>query len=353
MRILPSLLLFALAGSLSAQGIQLDESQDLSLRDGMISVNVHNGSGGARASACDDFNRANGGVGAGWTDVSGTQMIVSNQVTNAGALGNAWMRKVGTTEPYATSRVELDLVANPGGSSRYSAAVLGEDGLGGNMLYVKVQNQTGLAGYSNYAFYVGFNGGGRPGYGGFFSFGFQLDAANDGCHMLVETVGDVTQLRLDDDLNGVYEHNFTSGGTVASMGLAFGNNVGYGAWSAGTADNWELNDGCGGCAAPTLSVTGATAGGTATATVDCATASSAVVVAYSLAGGGPVTVTVGCGTVTVNVTPPVTQVNLVSNASGTAAFTTNVPAGTTGVNVWVTGFDVASCTPTNGVSVTL
>ena len=110
----------------------------------------------------------------------------------------------------------------------------------------------------------------------------------------------------------------------------------------------------GGCSSPTLSVSGLVAGGMVTADVSCATPTSPVVFAYSLAGGGPTNVPAPIcgGSVTVdlgNGNPgTVVQAGVVgSDINGDASLMAPIPPGTTGINVWVQAFDAASCTVTN------
>ncbi|MBL7009292.1 MAG: hypothetical protein ISR76_09860 [Planctomycetes bacterium] len=103
---------------------------------------------------------------------------------------------------------------------------------------------------------------------------------------------------------------------------------------------------------PSLTVNRLIAGVTASLTVSNATPGGVVGVAYSLSGGGPSTANVGgCGAVSVSLSAPIRILPpMVANAAGTATWSANVPAGTTGVMVWVQGMDVASCALTNGVA---
>ncbi len=103
---------------------------------------------------------------------------------------------------------------------------------------------------------------------------------------------------------------------------------------------------------PNLRVTGLVAGGTATLTISGATAGGAAGVAYSLTGGGPTTTSVGgCGSVSVALSAPLRILPpMVADPAGNAVWTANVPAGTTGVAVWIQGMDVAACALTNGVA---
>lgn len=338
------LLPLIVAGLLSPQQIQVDESLDLTRQNWAPAASFASG-GGTRGAACDDFNRPDGPLGANWTNVSGTQEIRSNTIQGISG-GNAWARYTGTTEPYATAVVEIDVQPNPTGVLRYSAIVTGEDNGGGDMLYTKVQNQTGLAGYSHYAFYVGFNGGGSGSYGGFFSFGFQVDAANNGIHMLVESIGDVTWLRLDDDLNGTYEYNFNSGGTASSTGRTFGTSLGHGTYGDGNSDNYEVNGGCG---APPLTLNKqGPCPGLMTLTVNGATPGGQVAIVWGLTAPFVIPPGKPCVGTALGVTPlnPNAFAVGVANAQGTATFTGNVPAAACG-RIEVQAIDLQTCRTSN------
>ena len=106
---------------------------------------------------------------------------------------------------------------------------------------------------------------------------------------------------------------------------------------------------------PVLSVMNLVAGATATATVDDATPGGAVYLAYSAAGAGPSSATVpGCGTVTLDLSPPYTVLPpTVADGSGTATFMGAVPPGTTGITLHLQGFDYASCSLTNALTMVI
>ena len=147
------------------------------------------------------------------------------------------------------------------------------------------------------------------------------------------------------------DYHFEASGLLAS-GLVslLGDTVGYGAWSDGTADNWELNGGCT-PSGPTLSVSGLVAGGTATLSVSGATPGRSVWFAYSLAGGGPTSISAGpCGSLTVELSNPIAVLPpVIADPSGNASIMSGVPPGTTGVSVWGQAFDYGSCTLTNAL----
>ncbi len=106
---------------------------------------------------------------------------------------------------------------------------------------------------------------------------------------------------------------------------------------------------------PVLTVTNLVAGATASMQVTNATPSGPVGYAYSLAGPGPASLPVGpCGVMTIAIAAPVTllpQKN--ADAAGTALLTTSIPAGISGLKVWIQALDLASCRLSNGATMTV
>ncbi|RMH01832.1 MAG: hypothetical protein D6702_10315 [Planctomycetota bacterium] len=345
-RLLPLAALLGL--TLPAFAQNLDEF-DLSLLDPAIQVHQGNHGVGRALSECDDFNRPNAPtLGPNWTDMVGTAEILNNMAHNTSG-GNSWHLHNTASSPYANTVIEFDLDPNPNGTSRYSAAVIGYNPATGEDIYVKVQNQTGLAGYSNYGFYHGFNGGGYNGWGGFGSFGFQILGGH--VRVSVNQNGDNVDLEIDENLDGVYDYIYSAPGLIAS-GLAsqLGDGAGLGHWSDGTTDNWSLNGGCSGPPTPTLSVAGLVAGGTATISVSNCTPMGLVRHGYSVFGGGPVSTPYG----DLLLSPPYHELPaIVCDGAGAGSLSAAVPAGTTGIMVWFHAFDLGSLTFTNGVNQTI
>lgn len=108
-------------------------------------------------------------------------------------------------------------------------------------------------------------------------------------------------------------------------------------------------------AMPVLTITNFVAGQGAAMTVTNATPGAPVGFAYSLSGVGPITLNAGpCGPVTASLSAPITllpQVN--ANGSGTAVLPANIPAGTSGVTVWVQALDLGSCQLSNGATMVI
>ncbi|MBL7008785.1 MAG: DNRLRE domain-containing protein [Planctomycetes bacterium] len=123
----------------------------------------------------------------------------------------------------------------------------------------------------------------------------------------------------------------------------------YGSDASPAPPELEVTYGGGG---PVLRVSNLVAGGVASLDVFGATPGGKVQYGYSLTGAGPTAVPGGgCGVIVVDLSLPIKQAgSATADPNGNASRSANVPAGTTGVMVWIQAFDVASCTLTNGVA---
>ncbi len=102
-----------------------------------------------------------------------------------------------------------------------------------------------------------------------------------------------------------------------------------------------------GPAGPSLSVSGLVAGGAATVSAANCTPLGQVRVGFSVYGGGPTTTPYG----DLLLSPPYTELPaMTADAAGAASSSAPVPAGTTGVAVWLHAMDVGSLTFTNGLA---
>ncbi len=320
---------------------------DLSLQFQPGKANLNAGQGGARATAaCDDFNRANStNMGADWTEIIGDYQVLNNECsTTSGGLD--YMVHNSATDNYDTSVIEFDLNPNLGGGYAYNAAMIGYNSVNGESIFVKVQNQSGLPGYSNFGFYHANNGSGYNGWGGFGTLPYQITGGH--VRVSVDGAGDNVNLDIDEDYDGVYEIQLDAPGLIASglPGL-LGTGAAHGTWSAGTFDNWSFNGGCSGPPGPALSVSGLVAGGVVTISVDHCTPGGLVRHGYSLYGGGPTVTPFG----DLLLSPPFTELPAISvGAAGSGQLQAPVPPGTTGISVWLHALDLASLTFTNGVA---
>ncbi len=102
-----------------------------------------------------------------------------------------------------------------------------------------------------------------------------------------------------------------------------------------------------GAAGPQLSVANLVAGAAATISVSGATPGGIVRHGYSLFGGGPTTTPWG----DLLLSPPYTELPaMTADAAGNASLSAPVPAGTTGIQVWMHAIDLGSLTFTNGLA---
>jgi plastocyanin len=105
-------------------------------------------------------------------------------------------------------------------------------------------------------------------------------------------------------------------------------------------------------ASPVLTITNFNAGQTASLDVAGAAPGAIVGYAYSLSGAGPTSFTVpGCGALSLSLSNPVTVLGTTNaDAAGNAAIPANLPAGISGMRVWVQAVDVTSCAQSNGAT---
>ncbi|MBC8328569.1 MAG: hypothetical protein ISR76_05960 [Planctomycetes bacterium] len=102
-----------------------------------------------------------------------------------------------------------------------------------------------------------------------------------------------------------------------------------------------------GASGPALSVNNLAAGAVAVISVDNATPNGVVRHGYSLAGGGPKSTPFG----DLLLTPPYTELpQMTADGVGHASIRVPVPAGASGVAVWLHAFDLGSVTFTNGLA---
>ena len=100
---------------------------------------------------------------------------------------------------------------------------------------------------------------------------------------------------------------------------------------------------------PLLTVTNLTAGQTATVSGSNCTPNNVAYFVWSVAGGGPVSTPFGTG----YVSPPFNVIPMPTDANGAASFNQNVPAGTSGLNIWFHGADLGSTTMLNPLAMTI
>jgi len=106
---------------------------------------------------------------------------------------------------------------------------------------------------------------------------------------------------------------------------------------------------------PVLTITNFVSGQLATMSVTGATPGAPVGFAYSLVGVGPITLNAGpCGAVTASLSAPITVLPMINaNGAGVATLPAHVPAGISGVSVWVQSLDLGSCQLSNGATMVI
>ena len=106
----------------------------------------------------DDFNRADGGLGANYTAVSGSLLINGNAVVGAASANGLTLVNSGVISgSYLNSMVQADLsVRDQSSTLTYSAIAFGHDGSTtvNHGIFVKLQRQT-AGGFANIGFYTG------------------------------------------------------------------------------------------------------------------------------------------------------------------------------------------------------
>jgi len=161
----------------------------------------------------DDFNRADGPLGASWVDQVGTATIVSNA---ARATGTGATTFVGGP---ATDALEADIVAESA-SSGYVALILNYAD-NNNNLYLKVQQQDGGGTFDHAACYFGNNGDSfGPGF-------FNLTQPFASAHMRVERVDTTVTITFSSIDGGGDTQEYICTGAP----LTGGTGIGIGGWT--------------------------------------------------------------------------------------------------------------------------
>lgn len=321
---------FALLASMQAMS-QLPPSQDPTL---VPSQNIHHAQSGlvggiaaAGSIDSDDFNRAT--LGTDWVQMGGSFSIVGNALSSAP--GNAWIERLGSVVDYKDASTEFDLTASPVGLT-YTAAVTGA---GIDMLWTKIQSNSGGV-YGNIGFFHGVNNGVRVGtYGGFFAI---TPVTGGHVRISISNGGDTMNVDIDEANDGVYEWHYESTGILAAF-PSLGTGVGIGGWSA-TMDNWDLGDG------PSLSltITGACPA-PVTIAVSGAGASASVAIAYGPAGSFVIPIGPCIGTV-IDIRAPTLGGFFTADGAGNITLTTP-PLGAGLCGLTVQAVDMSNCAVSN------
>lgn len=169
----------------------------------------------------DTFNRPDGtDLGANWTEQAGDASIVNHAVqgTNLTLI---------TLNDAVSNTVSADVFFN-GTALQYAALVLGYAGVADN-LFVKVQNNSGSAGYDTAFYYYGNNGSGFASTDALIPF--------TSARLSLTWIDAAITLLIDTNFDGVPEQSFTrTGFSTASLGTG----VGLGFYGAASFDNFAL-----------------------------------------------------------------------------------------------------------------
>jgi hypothetical protein len=186
----------------------------------------------------DDFNRADGGLGASWTTIANSPGIVSNTFRNTTGGANSAFALVNTaTANYDTIKVSAD-ISLASTALGFVGLAFGHNGstVTGNGLFIKLQGQTGTGNFSHVGFYTANSTANATAVTGGAVF-FALDAEFTTARMTVWASDPVTiNLGLDTDFNGTYEQSYSR-----TLGvITLGNQFGMGAFGTGIGDNFRV-----------------------------------------------------------------------------------------------------------------
>jgi len=106
----------------------------------------------------DDFNRPDGPLGSPWSQISGTDQISGNVVNGAGGNGLSLVDAGAFSASYDQMTVSADVTLLDNSTTlTYVALALGHNGATGvnNGVFVKLQRQAAVDGFSHIGFYTG------------------------------------------------------------------------------------------------------------------------------------------------------------------------------------------------------
>lgn len=186
---------------------------------------------GMSQSFFDDFNRADGGLGANYTTVTGGMQVLGNEATGTGTGNGLTMVNAGMfSAAYTLHRVQADIrLMDTSATLTYSALALGHNGLTAvnNGIFVKLQRQV-AGGFSHIGIYTGSgtNGAGITTTGG----NFQVITTPFTAARLTVMVTSPTTLYTGIDTNFDNTDDIVYNSTLNIGTLAVGNQVGLHTW---------------------------------------------------------------------------------------------------------------------------
>jgi hypothetical protein len=176
----------------------------------------------------DDFNRPDSGtLGSNWTQRAGACAIAGNQA-------DCSLAGLATYNGGSGSEVSADVFSS-GTLADYVALVLGYADLNNN-LFIKLQNQDGVAGFDSIGFYFGNNGFGNPSWPGFVFLQSVLPNIA-AAHVNLSLIGTDVHLDIDSNFDTVYDFSFVRNNVPLAL---LGSGIGIGGFGAGlsTLDNF-------------------------------------------------------------------------------------------------------------------
>lgn len=290
--------------------------------------------GAPKAKTKASFDGTHGSLGPSWLPREGLQERYFDFGRGVPGQQNAMSSHLHAAVPYF-GEVELDLLP-PTGSLSYVASVTGDNGQG-TMLYTKIQSESGTL-HDHIGFYVGFNGGGTPEYGGYFPI---TPFAQARVRFYGSNSGDTMNIDIDTNFDGITDHHYEASG-LNDLYLDWGTGVGIGTYGDGSFDNWEVRtyDEL----RPALALNNFVSGQVASLTISHADPLSLVAIGYSLSGLAVNPVQGPCGSILLSIAHPI-EVIAVSptDVQGTLQVNVPIPASAAGVTVWAQAADILSC----------
>ncbi|PCJ53436.1 MAG: hypothetical protein COA70_09055 [Planctomycetota bacterium] len=276
------------------------------------------------SSGFDDFNRADGPLGADWGGGIGSFVINNNELANIGtAIG--WVGYNAATSLYDQAVIEFDLLPNPTALA-YGAAITGAGG--SDNTYTKIQSNSGNGFYDFIGFYH-LNGSNGPiGYGSFVGI---TPVTGGRVRIYVSNAGDTMNVDIDEDIDGVFEYHYENPGIVTSgLAASLSDGVGISAYgSISRVDNFSLN---GAGAEPILAIESIVPDQYITFNIENLSSGSTAVLVLSSVGPGPTVTPYG----EIEVSLPWRRTPLFpADANGVVNFTSTLPPGASGATFYM------------------
>jgi hypothetical protein len=193
---------------------------------------------GVGSSWSDDFERADGPLGLGWTALSGSWQVLGGRGAHTSTAPNEFVALDAAQARYTDASVQLDVFCSNLGS-QYSGVAIG---LGGaDTLLVKVQDQDGLPGFSHIGLLHRTGATSWNTWTGTGTGIAALSAHFDAARLTVSFPdADTLRVELDTNFDGAPEQVYSRTG-VAALAANLGTRFGVAAWgSTARFDNFKV-----------------------------------------------------------------------------------------------------------------